>query len=728
MFFSKVFSLRAAFLFSLLYCATESKGTERPWDTFSDTWVATDALGRSLPGNSEVGAPRKGKTVAMFYFLWLGPHSQAGGPWDITKILSRDPDAMQKPDSPLWGPLHAPHHWGESIFGYYNTDDPYVLAKHAQMLSDAGVDLVVFDVTNQHTYKTQYTALMRVWSEVRAAGNRTPQVAFLTPFWEPSKVVKELYRELYEPGLYRDLWFQLDGKPFILADPDRLQQGTRRTAKNLPEQLLSGEVLGQTFQASKAFVAVGGSFPTWNEANSGMRLTLRADGPGGKVLASEQYGKVEDNGWTMLQLSNALPAGKYYLEMTEPVGKIGWWTHTKDQAAGEESYNNGSARAGDRTLSVTYAEDEWNAIKQFFTFRSPQPDYFKGQTKPDMWSWLEVYPQHLFTNRFGGKEQMSVGVAQNAVGSRLGSLSEAGARGRNFHRGGRDQTEGAVRLGLNFQEQFDLALKNDPEHIFVTGWNEWIAGRHAEFAGVRLPVMFVDQFDHEHSRDIEPMRGGHGDDYYYQLVSNVRKFKGVRPAFKANMFAEETDLLTDFAAWRQIAPEYRDDVGDVRHRDFPGYANHTRYANNEARHDILISRAAISKDYLYFYLKCAQPLTQENLQGLWLLLDVDQDSKTGWEGFDWIINRKQSNSSGEATLEKHLHEWNWQTSAQIKMHLEGSELALKIPLSALGKTRLQQIQFKWADRMPENSDMVSWLLGGDTAPNGRFRYHHSVKD
>jgi hypothetical protein len=25
--------------------------------------------------------------------------------------------------------------------------------------------------------------------------------------------------------------------------------------------------------------------------------------------------------------------------------------------------------------------------------------------------------------------------------------------------------------------------------------------------------MFVDQFDQEHSRDIEPMRGGHGDDY-----------------------------------------------------------------------------------------------------------------------------------------------------------------------------------------------------------------------
>jgi hypothetical protein len=129
------------------------------------------------------------------------------------------------PDSPLWGPLHVPHHWGESLFGYYLTDDAYVLRKHAQMLSDAGVDFIVFDVTNQFTYKPYYMALLRVFSEVRAAGGKTPQVAFLCPFWEPAKVVRELYRDLYEPGLHRDLWFQWQGKPLILADPELIEEG-----------------------------------------------------------------------------------------------------------------------------------------------------------------------------------------------------------------------------------------------------------------------------------------------------------------------------------------------------------------------------------------------------------------------------------------------------------------------------------------------------------------------
>lgn len=42
--------------------------------------------------------------------------------------------------------------------------------------------------------------------------------------------------------------------------------------------------------------------------------------------------------------------------------------------------------------------------------------------------------------------------------------------------------------------------------------------RFDEFAGIKEPVMFVDQFNQENSRDVEPMRGGHWDTYYYQMV------------------------------------------------------------------------------------------------------------------------------------------------------------------------------------------------------------------
>lgn len=118
----------------------------------------------------------------------------------------------------------------------------------------------------------------------------------------------------------------------------------------------------------------------------------------------------------------------------------------------------------------------------------------------------------------GEAEQMTVGVAQNAVEGRLGSLSEKGAHGRSFHDGIWDVRPNATWYGFNFMEQWSRALEIDPRFIFITGWNEWIAMRFDEFAGIKEPVMFVDQFNQENSRDVEPMRGGHWDTYYYQMV------------------------------------------------------------------------------------------------------------------------------------------------------------------------------------------------------------------
>ena len=89
-------------------------------------------------------------------------------------------------------------------------------------------------------------------------------------------------------------------------------------------------------------------------------------------------------------------------------------------------------------------------------------------------------------------------------------------------------------LGLNFEEQWQRALEANPKFIFVTGWNEWIAGRYTRWshytdADCYYPGgLFVDEYTQEYSRDCEPMRGGHGDNYYYQLAAWVRRFKGVR--------------------------------------------------------------------------------------------------------------------------------------------------------------------------------------------------------
>ena len=75
-------------------------------DLCSDTWVATDALGRTVPGYDECGPVKPNKKVGIFYWTWHTPGR--GGPYDNTKLL-----AQAKNGQVTWpSPEHASHHWG----------------------------------------------------------------------------------------------------------------------------------------------------------------------------------------------------------------------------------------------------------------------------------------------------------------------------------------------------------------------------------------------------------------------------------------------------------------------------------------------------------------------------------------------------------------------------------------------------------------------------------------
>ncbi len=708
------------------------------WDTRSDTWVATDGLGRKVVAAPQVPGPRKNRTVGMFYFLWLGEHGD-GGPYDITKILQQSPPAMDEPDNPLWGPLGAPHHWGESVFGYYRSADEWVLRKHAQMLSDAGVDTVFFDVTNNITYPRAYLSLCKVWTQVRKEGGKTPQIAFLTPFWTPANVVQTLHRDFYAKGLYKDLWFQWKGKPLILADPDLLTPNRLSSSQRVPGLLGRRETYGQTFAVDRPFEAVGAELPTHHSVNSSVTISLhRGGGPGGERVATKRLNSLVDNGVALLDLGKQLPPGRYYLELSAPDGAVGWWSESADVYAHGEAYLNGTQTSGDRTISVQYSNQSAltklvsppppldpakaavlaNEIKSFFTFRAPQADYFLGQTKPDQWAWLEVSPQHMFHSSSGSREQMVVGVAQNAVEGKLGVLSNPRSHGRSLRNGKQPEVAGQDFFGRNFQEQWDRAIQEDPEIVFVTGWNEWVAGRFdktAPFHGAG-PVNFVDNFNHEFSRDIEPVVGGATDAYYYQLVQNVRRYKGARqPMPVTGQASIKIDGLFD--DWNPVQPEFRDDRFDAAHRNAEGWGS-LIYRDTTGRNDFVRTKAAFSPEGVAFFAEFREPLKNPNdgfPTTLWLAISGSVADGLGHSlrvtGF--------GRPDGLANLER----WNgsrWVPEAQVLSRARSRSIELLIPRSFVGK--MGPVEFKWTDNIDLSSDPLNLYRQGDTAPNGRFRY------
>ncbi len=194
-------------------------------------WPATDALGRTLPQPAEVGPPKPDRFVGIFYFLW---HNERGpispilhGPYDISKILARDPDAKNKPDSPLWGKYGTSHYWGEPLLGYYRSTDPWVLRRHAELLADAGIDTLIFDTTNARSYPEVYRALCAVFRQIRQEGGRTPQIAFMVNT-RAGETAQQIYDDLYKPGLFPDLWFRWQGKPLMLCDPQKASPELRQ--------------------------------------------------------------------------------------------------------------------------------------------------------------------------------------------------------------------------------------------------------------------------------------------------------------------------------------------------------------------------------------------------------------------------------------------------------------------------------------------------------------------
>ncbi|CAF5087887.1 unnamed protein product, partial [Rotaria socialis] len=69
------------------------------------------------------------------------------------------------------------------------------------------------------------------------------------------------------------------------------------------------------------------------------------------------------------------------------------------------------------------------------------------------------------------------------------------------------------------------------------------------------------------------MFGGHGDNYYYQLINYIRRFKGMtKPDLPSG--PQTIRINEDFTQWNNITPYYLDDIFDIPYRNHPRYGDH----------------------------------------------------------------------------------------------------------------------------------------------------------
>ena len=209
-------SKRSLFIFYIchlpIYTCHSAMAAER--DTMPDTWSATDALGRTVPVTGDVRGPRPDRFVALHYYLSMQPDPK-NHIYDIAQIRAANPD------NPRWGPVGAMHWWDQPQFGYYASNDPWIIRKHAQLLSDASIDVLVLDLSNAPADDDTITTIGDTFEKIRSEGGRTPQLAFYAAA-DSAAVIAHLYQSIYAANRYRDLWFRWLGKPLMLGPSNGL--------------------------------------------------------------------------------------------------------------------------------------------------------------------------------------------------------------------------------------------------------------------------------------------------------------------------------------------------------------------------------------------------------------------------------------------------------------------------------------------------------------------------
>ena len=433
-------------------------------DIYPDTWVATDALGRTMPSYEEVGPVKNDqrRVVGIFYITW---HTQGlanlKSPYtaDVTKILQKDPNARLEADNPLW--TEGSYHYAEPEMGYFLSQDEWVIRKDISMLADAGVDVMIMDVTNAVRYWDEWDVIFRTMQQMKSEGNKVPKFCFWAFNGPVITVVQDLYERIYEKNQYPDLWFYWDGKPLLL------------------------------YNGRPKYDANGQDTPNPN---------LHYDEDAVTNKNNPHYG---DPYYTE----------KFYKDYSDDVKnfftlRTMWWGYYE--------------WAGERFVGT---EDNWSFG---YSLADPKVKAMK--------------PEELLSLHNGKREQAAVTPAQHPVTMVPGdSMGVGKSWSREFGEPELDEydmpkeayvpwlgktVKNPTHYGIYFQERWDEALAANPEFLYINDWNEWTAGKYQPggptkktmWLGRENPFYFVDQYNMEFNRGIQPMKGGYTDNYYMQMA------------------------------------------------------------------------------------------------------------------------------------------------------------------------------------------------------------------
>jgi hypothetical protein len=197
----------------------------------------------------------------------------------------------------------------------------------------------------------------------------------------------------------------------------------------------------------------------------------------------------------------------------------------------------------------------------------------------------------------------------------------------------------------------------------------------------------------------------------------------VRPPPKAS--SQKTITIDgDLSDWEGVRPEFRDTARDTVRRSHRGWGRARRYLDRTGRNDFVTLKVAHDKKTISFYAETDKPITPHTDPN-WMLLfiDSDQDANTGWEGYDYVVNKQLV--SDRTTTSQRIGP-GATSKVELPFAVAGNKLELRMPRSAIGFDKRTPVtfDFHWADNIQKHGDIIEFGVHGDSAPNRRFNYRY----
>lgn len=655
------------------------------------TYQVTDELERQMTSKEA----QNDKAVGIRYFLHFA--TEDSNPlYSVSEILAKNSNAYES--SAAWinaggGAVGADHWWGKPLFGYYSSMDEWVVERDVQMLTDAGIDFLAIDTTDDVVYTKQLELLLTVLDKYNKQGFEVPKVTFTSDVSEQVSELKKKYSHLWYKDSINDI-----GNVYTI-----------QVAESMEEAMSSSAFYGKAVNHGRTYS--GKKHESGTDAELyGYHFEYQFN----KAVSSGANTILVEN-WNEWLANRAEGTDKEPIVLKENASI----TYSSDIQPMEDGYGDDYYMQ----LVECIKEFKGNAVTNHKLNTASMPETVTIDIAGSFQQWNKVSTHYLdYTDEIGDRSSNGYSEANTEVNNmaefELCNMKEfSSASASNF------VTKEAYPGGSKISFQYYL-----PEDANASWWKLcWTTSLSAG-----------DNYGGSGGAAITTTTGAwttfectlpEGDESYYIYIGG--------PAGEWSNTKVLIDDFTIVSGDTTVTDDFSKGLSDGLFTTGNGVNLKTEfsvsseetvvYTNTTGRNDISKMKMTSDGQYLYALVETVDDIQDWGTANCMSLFLSTGEAGGCWNQYEYVVNRNSAQASATTLVVEQYNVGAWEKVGEAQYRIEGNKLQLAIPLSALGCDDALSLEFKWADNYKED-DIYSFYTDGDAAPYGRLNYVYQTKE